>query len=754
MGNEDYILKGSRAEVWHRVIGELGDEYRQALLNPIVVSVLNEVASQKVQGPQTILAAALASLPMASSSTEEIWRDSLQNWHADTENLKDTFPHISSARFLDLGCGNGYLGNWLGRCGVSCLGIEPSAELISFANAQKLSTDVQFENSTIQAFCTDEDDCCGAKPDLISVLAVFDQCCDPSSVLRQFSKFLRDRKWADIPILVATLDPDFFLPGLPTASHTMERLSAYGIEEDMSLRDPALWEEMFSQNGFFVLEQRPVHIGSLPENLASHALEHHAIIHCDAILRVPPRQGPFYLWLLSRRPGDLHDSGDSARTGDCLDSDSQIRKYYTGDDIELIGNIGTYTQKIISGSVEYYSESTNVKMPFSEGDIYGQMELSGNYYASRLMGSLKATADTVVESISNSDLKKKFGISLATGDKMLVSMVHHLDSVRYDRFISPRSSKLQTVNATSGKKVEIRYSKIKNVSATVLKYCSDYLKLSHKTTLYKSRYLIELDEKSYISEIFGATGARKFKDYFEEFTYFVNSNTFDCFTPHSIYALDKANEPDRVECDIIGVSRDSIKVKMPDHLGCLVAVYLLYQYGLRYDEIQDDTPFYQLPLFISSFLKNYADGQFFEKGKSKEFSDYHSEKSQIDWICDFLDDESGFTLTAEEKKDLRRKTISFLNKMRESFSFKPKLKQLADNGLSKYIVLRDVGVALSLIIDESSVSRLNLEKPSMKNFYMNPTSRSRIFSYFQEVIGHLGICSGFIKSPWSSSGLL
>ena len=375
MGDGDYILNGSRADVWHKVIGDLGDEYRQALLNPIVVSVLNEVASRKVQGPQTILAAALASLPLESFGSEDNWQDSLLKWHADTLNLQEKFPHISTAKLLDLGCGNGYLGNWLGRCGTSYVGIEPSDNLIAYANSQESVQSVRFEKSTIQQFCNPNADYDDEKPNLISALAVFDQCSEPSSVLGQFSEFIHDKEWSEVPILVATLDPDFFLPGLPVASHTVKQLNAYGINEELSLRDPALWEEMFSKNGFFVLEQRPVHISSLPKKLAIHIHEHHMMMHPNPTGRVLPRQGPFYMWLLSRRSGKKI-SNPTTTISENLLSDSWIpEEHEASSDLEMIGNLGGRAQAIISGAAEYRSQANELEMTFADQSIFGQMEI-------------------------------------------------------------------------------------------------------------------------------------------------------------------------------------------------------------------------------------------------------------------------------------------------------------------------------------------------------------------------------------------
>lgn len=726
MGDGDYILSGSRADVWHNVIGELGDEYRQALLNPIVVSVLNEVASRKVQGPQSILAAALASLPLERFGSEENWQDSLLKWHADTANLQEEFPHISTAKLLDLGCGNGYLGNWLAQCGTSYFGIEPSEQLIAYANTKKSEHTARFEKSTIQQFCDPQATDTGGKPSLISVLAVFDQCTEPSSVLELFSEFLHDKEWSEVPILVATLDPDFFLPGLPATSHTVKLLNAYGIEEELSLRDPASWEEMFSKNGFFVLEQRPVHISSLPKKLAIHIHRHHVMMHPNPTGRILPRQGPFYMWLLSRRSGK-RIANPTAAISEKLLSDSWVpEEHEANSDLEMIGNLGGRAQAIISGAAEYRSQANELEMPFPDQSIFGQMEISGNYFSSRILGSLKSVAHSNVQYKENSNLFDFLEKSNDDSHRLFFSMMKHLDSVKYDRFIT-KSRWDSDIKSTVIRGHDISLLPLQYLSAKLLKTCS--LEIANgQTDIYRSRILVKLLTEKNNNDPTKIDRNRQ-SELSKHIYAMVRSNIIDCFNTAHFNHFERDGRIFQDEISTIEFSE--LQESNAHHIGWQVANYLLFQSDFcldsgNFDNVQDAA------VCISAMLNCEKDLKIFKKDNQTR---HGTLEAKIKNISNILNIEYSIVQP-------------FLNGIFEAFDFKPQYKERARLGVSDYIVVRDVWGLLACLLDANSMFSVDIDELNTLDFHDDHHQKERMFSYFQEVIDHIGRTTGLTKSPW------
>src|SRR5262249_51630019 len=155
---------------------------------------------------------------------------------------------------------------------------------------------------------------------------------------------------------------------------------------------------------FSVIEQRPAHISLLPVTIATTLYDQHrAVLGNEGY--VPPRQGPFNFFLIVPRAGRRTEDVD---TIDWLGSIvAPVEHLPTKDKspIELQGNLMSRIHFIREGEAQFICDPANINMSFEKNQIFGQLELSGNYVAGRVFGWLGPKTDLISVAVSSPDLR-------------------------------------------------------------------------------------------------------------------------------------------------------------------------------------------------------------------------------------------------------------------------------------------------------------------------------------------------------------
>jgi Methyltransferase domain len=302
----DDIFEGEFAARWIKGMGTYGDPIRTSLVNPIVAFVADHFVANPLRpqdrSPRNLIQQAL--YKVADELANATYRPQdrpLHQWHADAERLAALYPHLKKSVVWDLGCGEGYLGRWLAAQGATCVGVEPSKPLFTHASAKATPTTPLFPPTIDEFLKHHARQCLDWKPTLMTLIAVLDGCRDPDRTLDQINSFMR-KNLIDIPLLVTTFDPDFFCAGLPKNPVNSGSIRIFETDHPFTMRDPAEWELTFADHNFHVLDQRPIHLDTLPPNLTRYVLDlcrDQILFNADTVDLIAPRQGPFYFWIIA-----------------------------------------------------------------------------------------------------------------------------------------------------------------------------------------------------------------------------------------------------------------------------------------------------------------------------------------------------------------------------------------------------------------------------------------------------------------------
>ena len=109
-----------------------GDAWRMALINPIVFDIAQAVQRgfDPVNHGSLYTGLARQRQKLASMSKTRSAITNLVSWHHASDASAGT---LSDVRLLDLGCGEAYRSRWLGRQGVSYIGVDCSPGMIEKA---------------------------------------------------------------------------------------------------------------------------------------------------------------------------------------------------------------------------------------------------------------------------------------------------------------------------------------------------------------------------------------------------------------------------------------------------------------------------------------------------------------------------------------------------------------------------------------------------------------------------------------------
>lgn len=773
MDGSDGVTDEQRADAWLKVIGQYGDPVRMTTVNWIAANVLNHFGGvdrrESIAKPHSVILHALRTLPVAANEEIDSQLEKLWELYTDIAKFGTYVPKIASTSLLDLGSGNGYLGGWLSSLGVHYTGVEPSAALHQAAQRDERLSSATLVQSTIEDFCNNSSFEQPDAPTLISIIGVADLVADPGSTMRTLADFLASQHWANVPILVATFDPDFFLPGLPISGDVLQQSNHYGVDEAFRIKDPAVWEVIFANAGFHLLEQRPLHLASLPVAISDYLIRLHERLFpaVDSIAEtegyslhkrmcVPPRQGPFYFWLICsrnaviKRHTELTADSPSAALHP---KPSHLEIFDQAEVLSVLGNLGANVYKVIKGSAYYESPETGL-MPFYEGSLFGQLEASYNYVSSRVVGNLIAEKGAILEVTNSLDILRYLSESSHFCDALFLSLLHHLDSVQFHSFYDVKrvrkgeehSSVLIRTNLNH-EPILYLLKNVRNIAACLLQQSANSVPGALEES-YRSRIFFELSSDALGKLIYGPSCNREYEDLYPIMADLVQANVIDNFSPfslgrnsvqESISTIEHNADP---ELDVILLN--------PLNFGWQAARFVFHHFS-QPSELDTDATLSTLALSISAFFRHKADEEAFKQyiRESKHLgykisSFTQSEEPRSKCFRDFI-----LKQVDGSHKDLER-LDNFLVKLYDGFCVSDRNKNYTTQYcLSNFFVVRDIWALMGCLLNDKSIwNTQNLKFEPTARFITEHQQRSRIIAYAQECIKNVGNQAGLDGTPW------
>jgi hypothetical protein len=755
---KDDIITGERHKGWIDIIGKFGDPGRTAIVNPIVAFVADAFAGSPITSrtlaPRNLIQQALAKnepvLRRATLAPEGL-TSSLEAWHGKTDNLAEQFPHLHKAIVWDLGCGEGYLGRWLTAQGCTYVGVEASEELFETKCEPSATDKLSYFEGTITEFLKSKPSK-NVKPTLITSIGVLDGLADPSRAMKELSTFLQTTGWTDVPLLITTFDPDYFMSGLPRERKQTTTVRVFSEADPMSLLDPADWEQLFSECDFHVVDQRPIHLNSLPPLFVEHVLKRwrtEISAQSKVVDRIPPRQGPFYFWIVVPRlrrpvaPG-LHKKL-TAQSKLKARLTSHFVSYEPGEAIELQANLGSKVYELVGGGADF-TYARSLPYPFKSGDLFGQMEINTNYFASRILGSITAQGNVCAQIFPIKEVAKLTN-SKDFISSLFLSMISHLDSVSFKSLIN--SKHVSTKEPSNALKKDPMTS-VRNCAAVLLNSCA--IRSALNPADYKARFLVTLTHEDFQNAIFHDARARRRSGRLKEtLESFVQNNLIDCFSARLLKNFkrvakssdadmgDKKNaskivraseEVGGVQQNIFDVYDDVLASDHYLHLGLIAARFIERAVGQAGD--------FDLKLVafgISAWLGSEADKENFNDAlRSLKISQVATlvqiRATLIKCILDGAGSDAVGTLALNLTK--------FIDALRKDFALSSKEgEKTYEATLSKFIIIRDIWALLACVVDDGAIWQSNKDRDAMKEYILNPEQEHRLIAYFTECFGRI-----------------
>lgn len=767
MVDSDNMTVGQHAEAWCKVIGLHGDPFRMIVVNKLVARVLNHFGSEEakkkpIAKPHALILKSIAALPVDADQQIEAQVQELSEAHSDTVRLANEFSSLAGTSLLDFGSGNGYLGGWLSTLGVRYTGVEPSIDLHKAAQTDLRLAGANLIQAKIREFCEGQSKASEEAPTLISIIGVVDLLADPEGSLNALFDFLAQRMWLNVPVLVATFDPDFFLPGLPVSSYELQTSAHYGVAETFGIRDPADWEVIFSNCGFHILEQRPLHISGLPSPLSKYLHELHKRLFADnesapdnsetegngfTKARVPPRQGPFYFWLLCPR-NTVIDRREHTPNGVGFSQPFRMERFPQEETLSVVGNLGTRVYRVIEGSAYFDSPGTG-RMDFNQGALFGQLEASCNYASSRIFGTLVASGGSKMETVDSQKILAILAASANYTEMLFLSLLHHLSSVQFTHFTSSKRNEASNTSAVlTGRPHTSQF--VRNVAACLLQAIARVMPDTFSGG-YRSRILVELNKEEISKFIYGPTATREADKLTEIFCDLVQANVIDSFSAYSLENSDAQNSFDDVE------NEGTTDVLSPLHIGWHTARFVLHSFHLRDTDIWIED-IRKLALAISAFLGSTKDSSdFIEEFRQMNRSETRDRnigggrdkpKAIIKMPKTTSDRRDHIVELLQCSEDEKGRLQRFLDMLRTGFNYKEKGDFSRTHGLSSFIVVRDIWALLACLLDKKDMWNTSKKNVSVNEYIRQEAQKPRIVAYIQECIAYAGRQSGLENCPW------
>jgi hypothetical protein len=740
----DDIFEGELAARWINAMRTYGDPIRASIVNPIVAFVADYFTASPLypggRAPRNLIQQALQKV------SDELGRatyrkndEPLHGWHADTKRLATLYPHLKESVVWDLGCGEGYLGRWLDTLGGKGLGVEPS-EMLSKHAAAKAAATMPVFRETIDGFLKRRAaQCLDSKPTLLTLISVLDGCADADRTLDRINTFMRKHS-LEVPLLLATLDPDFFCAGLPRSPVNSGIIRWFGQSHEFTMRDPAEWELSFVEHNYHVLDQRPIHLDTLPSNLTRYVLDlcrEQIRFDADPVDLIAPRQGPFYFWIIAPRPRINGRPAHVPPPNAPLSKETVAFK--RGEIIEVRANLGSKVYQMIDGSA-HLDYAGLFEMTFSKGMFFGQLETSQNYFASRMLGPIVALEDVVAQSFPLSKVADQ-AESADFPSRLFLSLISHMDSLSYTRLFNSkhvrdgkRSSVLPSAPVTN----------VRNCSAVLLNLCAK--NCPSRAQGYKARMLIELTYEELQKTIYHDVLKRRNTGLMKTLGLLVQCSIVDCFSTNSLALF---RHEGGVQDDISEVDENKLAHGQFLHVGLIVVHYLRKVIGEPAATLDVRTNAIAISAFLGSkgdqahlkyIVKEFAAAerrnqeQQLERGRRTRIrsNSVRTAPDRLRFVVENIESE-----LEECSPDLRGSIERFLGKLRAEFDFHDK-KPYATSGFSKFIVVRDVWALLACTMNDEDIWMREQRQVTMNVFVKNPQQRHRLIAYFYECVAHVG----------------
>lgn len=425
-------------EGWEEANGStnwaFGDNWRLALINPVILHVANLVNngfdSKHTESLYHEIAKQREGYFKDALSSVDEKKNAFDEWHKNPfrtvttskgpPSPKPSGEELAGVKLLDIGCGEAYRGRWLGRFGLQYLGVDGSRRFIETAEKRRknLERDIaplvegqRYEVHDLSVSSFDFSDL-NFTPNLAIAVTVFDHLPQPIPLLKKLSAFLANSA-PNAPLLVVCLNPRHFESDIGLAFG--ERLQDYGEEEshlgmkkDSKIESAKLayatlqqgtgsdwstvnvfyrslggWERIFTEGNFHVLKVAPLQFSD-------------RTLLNEASSDVYYEAAPFHAWLLYPKPSgtkatleslkqifshersvfaNLHADEANAIL-DHLQKSNDVRtiQFNAGDPIAHMDNLGGDVFFVLSGTAQLVSKNGAVLESFETGDIIGELE--------------------------------------------------------------------------------------------------------------------------------------------------------------------------------------------------------------------------------------------------------------------------------------------------------------------------------------------------------------------------------------------
>lgn len=360
-------------ETWNRQVGDWWANlhgtneypygyYRLPLINPVIWHVATELNA----GHEDIgIYAAFAHLE------KDRKKNSLEKWCEE----KATQSLLQGIKNIDLGCGEGYLGRWLARMGVECVGIDGSDKLIKKSKERNKKNKVTLlkanldKTEDLKNLSQQLADHIGNTNEkiLVTMVALLDHLHNPQALFDELSNILKNKNktW----LLVVTLNHQFYgktvLPEKQEVTIKHPSKDEY-IEVPVLFREKSDYETIFRNSRFHVVD------------FASPRQPHE-------YYEVEPKEAPpFNIWLLRPDKRGKFENTNNALNKSRLLSNMQDLRGHLPSQLEFIEfeskeqiiyphNLGGDIYVVTAGDASLRIHGRGAR-PFQPGEILGDLE--------------------------------------------------------------------------------------------------------------------------------------------------------------------------------------------------------------------------------------------------------------------------------------------------------------------------------------------------------------------------------------------
>jgi SAM-dependent methyltransferase len=408
-----------RARAWADLSDPYGDPYRQSIINPIIYGLIEDLAIMEQpdnkfedysddDSPLCDTLARYYGIVCKNGKVQDEETKELR-WDVNTDSLNyrqwfERDPHgriRGDERFhvLDLGCGEGYRGRWLGRKRISYTGVDYSKTLLEIARERlekaKLPKDasVRFEEMDLRSEPERvSNELIEPTTRLVLAITILDHLNDADAVRLLQALCAEAGALKRCYMLVATCNPDYYKTldyddDEPIDGHCRRAIGKLEslldnevCEVEFIPRSTAQYRRIFRDAGLLVIDQvTPV----APITLRP-----------DSDELYEKGTGPFHFWLLSLHGRSFSKASLGSEVFNSIDHSSiagkviaklrqhEVQEVSTmtvaaGRSIVGMSNAGGNLYILLRGEAFLRAHSEKIpKMPFREGAVFGDLELS------------------------------------------------------------------------------------------------------------------------------------------------------------------------------------------------------------------------------------------------------------------------------------------------------------------------------------------------------------------------------------------